>query len=467
MKLDDLTITQVAAGLRAKKFSSFEVTKFYLDQIQKKESQIGAYLTITEEIALKEAKNVDELISNNQKLPLLAGIPVSIKDVICTKDITTTAASAILEDFIPPYDATVLVKLKQNHAVFLGKTNCDEFAMGSSTENSAYKLTKNPHDLTRVPGGSSGGSAAAVGANLSVYSLGSDTGGSIRQPAALCGVVGLKPTYGAVSRYGLIAMGSSLDQIGPITKTVEDAAIVLTAISGFDPFDANSANLAAKDYTKNLEKGIKSIKVGIAKEYFAVPAGSQGEGLDRGVGEVVKKAIKKLENLGAKLEEISLPHQEYALAVYYIIMPSEVSANLARYDGIRFGKTREFFGPEPKRRIILGTYTLSSGYYDQYYNKAAKVRNLIKADFDKAFAKVDVIVGPTTPSVAWKIGEKTSDPLKMYLSDIYTVTANLAGIPAISVPAGLVDGLPVGLQIMGPNFAEDLILQVANAYERG
>lgn len=459
MKFDDLTITQVAVGLRTRKFSSFEVTKFYLDQIQKKESEIGAYLTITEEIALKEAKNVDELISNNQKLPLLAGIPVSIKDVICTKDITTTAASAILEDFIPPYDATVLVKLKQNHAVILGKTNCDEFAMGSSTENSAFKLTKNPHDLTRVPGGSSGGSAAAVGANLCVYSLGSDTGGSIRQPAALCGVVGLKPTYGAVSRYGLIAMGSSLDQIGPITKTVEDAAIVLTAIAGFDPFDANSANLAAKDYTKNLEKGIKGIKVGIAKEYF-------GQGLDRGVGEVVKGAIKKLEDLGAKLEEISLPHQEHALAVYYIIMPSEVSANLARYDGIRFGKTREFFGPEPKRRIILGTYTLSSGYYDQYYLKAAKVRNLIKADFDKAFAKVDVIVGPVTPSVAWKFGEKVDDPLKMYLSDLYTVTANLVGIPAISVPCGKVDGLPVGLQIMGPNFAEDLILQVAYAFKQ-
>ena len=459
MKFDELTISTVSQGLRQKKFSSTELTKFYFGQIQKKEPEIGAYLIVTKELAQKVAANVDELISNNQELPTLAGIPVAVKDVICTKGITTTAGSAILENFIPPYDATVVLRLKQNHAVILGKTNCDEFAMGSSTENSAYKKTKNPSDFARVPGGSSGGSAAAVAANLCLYSLGSDTGGSVRQPAALCGVVGLKPTYGLVSRYGLIAMGSSLDQIGPITKTAEDAAIVLSAISGFDHFDANSAQLKVKDYTKDLKKEVKGLKIGVAKEYF-------GQGLDRGVEEVIKKAIKKLEDLGAKIVEISIPHQEYVLACYYIIMPSEASTNLARYDGIRFGKTREFFGSEPARRIILGTFALSTGYYDQYYNKAAKVRNLIKQDFDKAFKKVDVIVGPTTPSVAWKIGEKTEDPLKMYLSDIYTVTANLTGMPAISVPAGSVNGLPVGLQIAGPHFSEDLILQVAYNFEQ-
>lgn len=460
MKFDEITITQAAKGFATKKFSVRELVKFYLSQIKKKDPKIGGFLMVTENEAQKAAENVDELIANNQELPALAGIPVAIKDVICTKGVRTTAASKILEDFIPPYDATVVARLKQNRAVILGKTNCDEFAMGSSTENSAYKPTKNPHDLTRVPGGSSGGSAAAVAANMSVYSLGSDTGGSIRQPAALCGVVGLKPTYGLVSRYGLIAMGSSLDQIGPITRNVEDAAIVLSAISGFDPFDANSAQIKEKDYTKDLKKGIKGIKIGVPKEYF-------GTGLEKDVRNILDKALKKLENLGAKIEEISIPHQEYALACYFIIMPSEASTNLARYDGIRFGATREFFGPEPKRRIILGSFTLASGYYDQYYNKAAKVRNLLKTDFDKAFKKVDVIVGPTSPTVAWKIGEKVNDPLQMYLSDIYTVTANLVGIPAISIPCGKVDGLPVGLQIAGPNFREDLILQVAAAYEQG
>lgn len=459
MKFDGLTISQAAKGLASKKISSQELTKFYLSRIKKKEPEIGAYLTVTEEIALREAKNVDELIVNNQRLPVLAGIPAALKDVIVTRGIRTTAASKILEDFVPPYDATVVLRLKQSHAVILGKTNCDEFAMGSSTENSAYKSTKNPANLTCVPGGSSGGSAAAVAASMCLYSLGSDTGGSIRQPAALCGVVGLKPTYGLVSRYGLIAMGSSLDQIGPITRSVEDAAIVLSEIAGFDSFDANSAQIPEKDYTKNLKRGIKGLKIGVAKEYF-------GQGLDREVREVVKTAIKKLESLGAKIENISIPHQEYALACYYIIMPAEASTNLSRYDGVRFGKSRNFFGPEPVRRIILGTFTLSSGYYDQYYNKAAKVRNLIKQDFDKAYKKVDVIVGPTTPTVAWKLGEKVNDPLKMYLSDIYTVTANLTGMPAISLPCGEVSGLPVGLQIQGPNFSEEQILQVANNYEQ-
>jgi aspartyl-tRNA(Asn)/glutamyl-tRNA(Gln) amidotransferase subunit A len=459
MRFDELTITKAAKGLRHKEFSATELTNFFLSQIDKKGTSIGAYLLVTEEIALKEAKNVDELIANNQTLPPLAGIPVAVKDVICTKGITTTAASKILEDFVPPYDATVVAKLKENHAVILGKTNCDEFAMGASTENSAYKPTKNPYDLTCVPGGSSGGSAAAVAAGMAVYSLGSDTGGSIRQPASLCGVVGLKPTYGTVSRYGLIAMGSSLDQIGPITKTVEDAAIILNAISGYDPSDANSAQVSQKDYTKNLKEGIKKIRIGLPKEYFGV-------GLNREVKEVVKKAIKKLEDLGAVIVDISLPYQEYALACYYIIIPSEVSANMARYDGIRFGKTRGLFGPEVKRRIILGSYTLSAGYYDQYYNQAAKVRNLIKTDFDRVFKKVDVIVGPTSPTVAWKLGEKVDDPLAMYLSDIYTVTANLVGVPAISIPCGFSDGLPIGLQIMGPHFREDLILQVAYNFEQ-
>lgn len=460
MDLSNLSVKEAAAGLRKKKFSSLELTFAVLAQISKKEKEIDAYLTLTEELALNEAKNVDELLSSGQDLPTLSGIPVAIKDVIVTEGIRTTAASKILDDFVPPYDGTVVRRIKENHGVMLGKTNCDEFAMGSSTENSAYKKTKNPHDLTRVPGGSSGGSAASVAADLCIYSLGSDTGGSIRQPASLCGVVGLKPTYGLVSRFGLIAMASSLDQIGPLTKTVEDVAIVLNDISGHDPYDSTSAKNKIQDYTKSLSKSMREIKIGIAKEYF-------GKGLDRGVRVVIEKAFKKLEDLGAKTVEISIPHQEYALATYYIIMPSEVSANLARFDGIRYGKTRDHFGPEPKRRIMLGTYALSVGYYDQYYLKAARVRNLLKQDFDEAFKKVDIIVGPTSPTVAWKFGEKMDDPLKMYLSDIYTVTANLVGIPAISVPCGFSDGLPVGLQIMGPHFREDLILQVAYNYEQG
>lgn len=460
MELCHLSLKEAAGGLRKKKFSCLELTSAVLSQIAKREQEIGAFLTLSEELALGEAKKIDELLSNGQTLPTLAGIPGAVKDVIVTQGIRTTAASAILDDFVPPYDATVVRRLKENQAVIVGKTNCDEFAMGSSTENSAYKRTKNPHDLTRVPGGSSGGSAAAVAADLCIYALGSDTGGSIRQPASLCGVVGLKPTYGLVSRYGLIAMASSLDQIGPITKTIEDAAIILNTISGHDPDDSTSAKVKVIDYTKNLGQSIKGIKIGIAKEYF-------GQGLDRGVREIIEKAIKKLEGLGAKMVEVSIPHQEYALATYYIIMPSEVSANLARFDGIRFGKTRNHFGPEPKRRIMLGTYALSHGYYDQYYLKAAKVRHLLKNDFQKAFQKTDVIVGPTSPTVAWKSGEKMKNPLKMYLSDIYTVTANLVGIPGISIPAGFSNGLPVGLQIMGPHFREDLILQVAHNYEQG
>lgn len=460
MDLSTLSLKEALLGLRKKQFSSFELTSQVLINIKKKDGDIDAYLALSEDLALKEAKKVDRQIAEGQELSPLAGIPVALKDVIVTKGMITTAGSKILEDFIPPYDATVVRKLKEQHAVIIGKTNCDEFAMGSSTENSAYKKTKNPHSLHVVPGGSSGGSAVAVAANMATYALGTDTGGSIRQPASLCGVVGLKPTYGRVSRYGLIAMASSLDQIGPITKTVEDAAVILNVISGYDSYDATSVNLRIDDYTRALGRSIKGLKIGIPKEYFS-------EGLDRGVKRVIERAVQKLEGEGAKLVDISLPHQEYALATYYIIMPSEVSANLARFDGIRFGKTRDYFGPEVKRRIMLGTYALSSGYYDQYYLKAAKVRNLLKKDFEKAFQKADVIVSPTSPTVAWRFKEKTNDPLKMYLSDIYTVTANLVGIPAISIPCGSSDGLPVGLQIMGPHFREDLILQIAYAYEQG
>lgn len=459
MKLSELTVKDAHEGLRKKQFSAVELTKAVLSEIKKKEKTIQAYITVTEQEALDGARKVDQLITDNQPLAPLSGIPVAVKDVISTQGVQTTAGSKILEGYIPPYDATVVQKLREQNVVIIGKTNCDEFAMGSSTENSAYQKTKNPHDTTRVPGGSSGGSAAAVAANECLLSLGSDTGGSIRQPAALCGVVGLKPTYGRVSRYGLIAMASSLDTIGPIAKTVEDAALALTLIAGHDPLDATTRNVPVPDYTKKLRDGIVGVRVGVPREYF-------GQGLNTDVRKMVERAIKQLEEQGAKVIEISLPYQEYALAVYYIIVPSEISANMARFDGIRYGKDRAHFGDEVKRRIMLGTYTLSSGYYDQYYNKAAKVRALIKRDFDEAFQKVDVIIGPTSPTVAWKFGEKVDNPLEMYLSDIYTITANLVGIPGISIPCGQVQGLPVGLQIMGPHFGEEKVLQIAYAYEQ-
>ena len=459
MRLNELTIKDAHEGLKKKQFSAVELTKAVLSEIKKKEKTIRAYITVTEQEALDGARKVDQLITDNQPLGPLSGIPVAVKDVISTQGVETSAGSKILEGYIPPYDATVVQKLREQNVVIIGKTNCDEFAMGSSTENSAYQKTKNPHDTTRVPGGSSGGSAAAVAAHECLLSLGSDTGGSIRQPAALCGVVGLKPTYGRVSRYGLIAMASSLDTIGPIAKTVEDAALALTLIAGHDPLDATTRNVPVPDYTKKLRDGIVGVRVGVPREYF-------GQGLNTDVRKMVERAIKQLEEQGAKVVEISLPYQEYALAVYYIIVPSEISANMARFDGVRYGKDRAHFGDEVKRRIMLGTYTLSSGYYDQYYNKAAKVRALIKRDFDEAFRKVDVIIGPTSPSVAWKFGEKTDNPLEMYLSDIYTITANLVGIPGISIPCGQVQGLPVGLQIMGPHFGEEKVLQIAYAYEQ-
>lgn len=468
MDLTHLTIKQAHEGLVKKEFSAVELSQAFINRIEKGDKAIGAYLTVCSQEATSQAKKVDNKISNGETIGLLAGIPVAIKDVISTKGIKTTAGSRVLENYIPPYDAAVVKKLKDEQAVILGKTNCDEFAMGSSTENSAFFVTHNPHDLTRVPGGTSGGSAAAVAAHETVWALGSDTGGSIRQPAALCGVVGLKPTYGLVSRYGLIAVASSLDTIGPITKTVEDAASALGFMAGYDSQDATSTK-SENSFAKLLGQGIGKIKVGVPNEFF-------GEGLDKAVRLQIEKSIKKLESLGAKICPISLPYQKYALAAYYIINPAEISSNMARYDGIRFGGDRELFGQEVKRRIMLGTYVLSAGYYDQYYNKANRVRALIKQDFDQAFAKVDVIVGPTSPTVAWKLGEKVEDPLTMYLSDIYTITANLAGLPAISIPClpveaqaksgGNAEGLPVGLQITGPQMSEPKILQVAYAYEQ-
>ncbi|MFA5986216.1 MAG: Asp-tRNA(Asn)/Glu-tRNA(Gln) amidotransferase subunit GatA [Parcubacteria group bacterium] len=446
--------------------------------IDQKDGELHAFLSLTKEQALHKAAEVDAKIKNGEKIDLLAGIPCAVKDNICMAGTITTAASKILENYIAPYDATVAKRIKESDAVIVGKTNLDEFACGSTTENSAYGPTKNPVDPTRVPGGTSGGSAAAVGSDEVVWALGTDTGGSIRQPASFCGVVGLKPTYGRVSRYGVIAMGSSLDQVGSITKTVEDAAIVLSRIAGHDPQDATSAQSGDKSYEDYCIGDIKGVKIGIPKEYL-------GEGLDDGVKEVFMQSVEKFKELGAEIVDISLPHTEYALATYYIIMPSELSSNLARYDGIRFGgaqgidpktvleqymETRgKGFGPEIKRRVMLGTYTLSAGYYDAYYKKAQKVRALLKKDFENAFTKVHYVFTPTAPEVAFKIGEKCDDPLKMYLSDIYTVTANLVGVPGLSIPVGTMtcDGiqLPVGGQLMGKWFDEEGILNAGYTFE--
>ncbi len=440
--LTDLTLTETIKALKDKNFSLVELNKSYLERIAKLNPKLNAYLTVN--------KNCSK-------------IPAAIKDVIMTKNIPTTASSKILEKFIPPYDATVVNRLSENGISIIGKTNCDEFAMGSSGENSAYGVTKNPWDLNKVPGGTSSGSAAAVASDMCVFGLGSDTGGSIRQPASLCGVVGLKPTYGRVSRYGLISVTSSFDTIGPITKSVEDAALVLDWISGEDKMDSNCSGEKFVR-TPALPSGrplrwTRGIKIGVPKEYFK-------EGLDAKVKIVIETAIKKLEELGAEIVEVSLPHSEYALAAYYIINTSEISSNLARFDGIRYGESRENFGDEVKRRIMLGTFSLSSGYYDDYFAKAARIRTLIKQDFEKAFEKCDVMVGPVSPTVAWNTGEKIDDPLTMYLSDIYTISANLAGIPALSVPCGFVDGLPVGLQILGKTWDEETILKAGFAFEQ-
>jgi len=481
MNLNELTITGIHEGLKKKEFSALELCKVYLDKLKEKNKEISAFLTITENLALSQAKKIDDVIQKDREIPPLAGIPLAVKDNILVEGVKCTAASKILENYIAPYDATVIKKLKEQDAVILGKTNLDEFAMGSSTENSAFGPTKNPADLTRVPGGSSGGSAAAVAANLCIFALGSDTGGSIRQPASFCGVVGLKPTYGVVSRYGLIAFASSLDQIGPITKTVEDCKIVFNAIKGKDPMDSTSV----ESKVSNLKFQISSLRIGVPKEYFV-------KGMSPEVEKVIEEAIKKYEEMGAKISEISLPHTEYALPCYYIIAPSEASANLARYDGIKYGystaskkqKTtnnlldvylesrEEGFGAEIRRRIMLGTYVLSAGYYEAYYLRAQKVRTLIKEDFDKAFEKVDVIFTPVSPTPAFKLGEKIEDPLTMYLSDIFTASINLAGLPAISIPVGKTTphqngggGLPVGLQIIGRPFEEDKILKIAQIFE--
>lgn len=468
MSILDLSIKELHRGFKNKEFSSTEVTKAYLSQIKKTDSEISAYLSITKDLALKQAEKADNVITTKGEFPILTGVPCAIKDNILIEGEKATAASKILENYVAPYDATVIKKLKERGSVILGKTNLDEFAMGVSTENSAYKVTKNPNDLTRVPGGSSGGSAASVAAKEAVYSLGSDTGGSIRLPASFCGIVGLNPTYGAVSRYGLIAMASSLDQIGPMARTVEDARIIFEAICGKDSLDATS--VASKIQNSKFE--IKNLRIGVPKEYFA-------KGISPEVEKVVKSAIKKAEENGAKIVEISLPNTEYAVACYYIIVPSEVSANLARFDGIKYGLSEKSdyllntylksrgvgLGAEPKRRILIGTYALSSGYYDAYYKKAQEVRELIKEDFKEAFKKVDLIFSPISPMPAFKIGEKKDDPLSMYLMDVYTCPLKLAGLPAISLPAGKAGNLPVGLQIVGNYFEENKILSVAKELE--
>ncbi len=478
MDIKKLTIASLHEGLIAKDFSAREVTQEYVKAIDANDKNVGAYLTRMNDAAIAAAAEVDAAIAAGKELSPLAGVPLAVKDNMLIKGVTATSASKMLEHYEAAYDATVIEKLKFERAVFLGKTNLDEFAMGSSTENSAFHVTKNPHDGTRVAGGSSGGSAAAVAAGMALAGLGSDTGGSIRQPAAFCGVVGMKPTYGTVSRFGLTAMASSLDQIGPFTKTVEDAKILFHAIKGKDVHDATSIDVVMKPFHYAPKKeDIKKLKIGIPKEYFI-------EGIDPAVTKGVEEAITKLKKLGFTFKEVSLPHTKYALSVYYIIMPAEVSTNLARLDGIRYSrdvkgakKLNELylknrahgFGPETRRRVLLGTFVLSSGYYDAYYAKAQKVRRLIKQDFDEAFKEVDVILSPVTPTPAFKIGEKTSDPLSMYLSDIFTIPAPLAGIPAISIPVKKYTvgsgELPVAFQLMGKHFHEADILGIGEMYE--
>ena len=460
--ITELSLVKIAEGVREGNFSAVEVLQSFLKKIAEKEDDLNAFITVNSAGALAQAKK----IKKGQKGRLL-GVPIALKDNISTQGLRTTAGSKIIEDYIPPYNATVVAKLLIEGAVILGKTNMDEFAMGSSTENSAYGVTHNPHDLTRVPGGSSGGSAAAVSARLASAALGTDTGGSIKQPAAFCGVVGLRPTYGAVSRYGVIALTSSLDQVGSLAKTVADARTVFEVIAGRDPYDATSVEAVSK-----APKELKSLRIGIPEEYFS-------EGLDSEIAARVKKVGEFLEKQGATVQEVSLPHTGYGLAVYYIITPSEASSNLARFDGIRYGVRVENssieelvsrsrgkgFGSEPKRRIILGTFALSSGYADQYYLRAVKVRSLIAQDFERAFEKVDLLLTPTAPTVAFKIGEK-KDPLSMYLSDIFTIPANLAGLPGLSVPAGTVKNLPVGVQLLGPKFSENMLFEVGEAIEK-
>lgn len=475
MDLQSLTIDAVRSSIAAGQTTATALAANFYLKIEAQDAPIGAYLTLSKDRAMQKANAIDALVSQGKELPPLAGVPVGIKDVMVTCGVRTTAGSKILDHYIPPYDSTAVVRLEAAGAVVLGKTNCDEFAMGSSNENSAYKPVRNPRDLSRVPGGSSGGSAAAVAAGMAVATLGSDTGGSIRQPASFCGVVGLMPTYGRVSRYGLIAFASSLDHIGPLTKTVRDAAIVLRTIAGHDPMDSTSADLPVPDYVAELDKPVRGLRLGVPKEYF-------GEGLDEEVRAAVEAAIQKLAALGCEIVPVSLPHTEYAIPTYYLVATAEASANLARYDGVRYGqraktvhtlaemyeRTRdEGFGAEVKRRIMLGTYALSAGYYDAYYLKAQRVRTLLARDFEEAFKKVDVIVTPTSPTAAFKLGEKTEDPLAMYLGDVYTVTADLVGIPGISLPCGETrERLPIGLQILARHFDEATMLRAAASYEK-
>jgi len=474
MELFELTAHELHAKLDRKETSAEEIVKSVLGRISRVENSVSAFMTINIDEAITKAKEIDEQIANGKQLTALTGIPIAIKDNLCTRGILTTASSKILRNYIPPYNATVVEKILQAGAIPIGKTNLDEFAMGSSTENSAYKVTKNPWNLGTVPGGSSGGSAACIAANEAILALGSDTGGSIRQPASFCGVVGLKPTYGRVSRYGLIAFASSLDQIGPLTKDVTDAAIFLNAMAGHDPKDSTSVELPVPDYRKSLIDDVKNLKIGVIKELL-------GEGIGSSVKKSILEAAELLKKLGAKVEEVSMPTLKYGVAAYYLLATAEASSNLERYDGVKYGHRsseadnllamyyntrREGFGPEVKRRIMLGTYALSAGYYDAYYLKAQKVRTLIKNDFDKAFSKFDCLISPTAPSIAFKIGEKTDDPLSMYLSDIATIPVNLAGIPAISIPCGFVNDLPVGLQIIGKAFSEETLFRVAYTYEQ-
>lgn len=471
------SIKELVNKIQNKEISCEEVVSYYIKNIKEKEEIINAFILIQEEKALKKAKELDEKIAKGERIGKLAGIPIAIKDNICTNGIVTTCASKMLEDFVPPYDATVIKKLEEEDAILIGKTNLDEFAMGSSTENSAFKITKNPIDISRVPGGSSGGSAAAVGANMVPLALGSDTGGSIRQPASFCGIVGMKPTYGLVSRFGLIAFGSSLDQIGPFSMTVEDNAYLLNIIAGEDDLDGTTAkNLEKKDYTKEIDSGIKGMKIGVPIEFI------EENGLNEEIKEVILENIKILRDLGAEIEEFSLPSTKDALAPYYIISSAEASSNLARFDSIRYGyrakdynsieelveKSRsEGFGKEVKRRIMIGTYVLSSGYYDAYYNKAQKFRTKLKQDFKDAFKKYDIIMGPVSPILPFKIGERSEDHTAMYLSDIYTINVNLATVPALSMPGGISkEGLPIGIQLIGDIFTEDKIYKVAYALEK-
>ncbi|MBI2031122.1 MAG: Asp-tRNA(Asn)/Glu-tRNA(Gln) amidotransferase subunit GatA [Candidatus Levybacteria bacterium] len=456
MNYSAYSIHKLREGLKKKDFPSEDIVKDCLDRI--KISKLNAFITICETEAIKKAKEADKKIKDGVDLPLL-GIPISAKDIYLTRNIRTTAASRVLNRYIPQYSATVIERLEKAGAIIIGKTNCDAWAHGSSGENSDYGPTENPYLKGYVPGGSSSGSAVSVAANMCLVSMGTDTGGSIRLPASFCNVVGLKPTYGRVSRYGVISMASSLDSIGHFTKNVDDSALVLSITAGKDKNDATTPEIEVDNYKNYLTKDIKEVKIGLPREYFS-------DGLDKRVKEKIENEVKILEAKGARIEQISLPNTEYGITCYYIVQPAEVSSNLARYDGLRYGNDRAHFGNEAKRRIMLGSYVLSSGYYDAYYKKAMQVRTLIKKDFDEAFKKVDVIIAPVSPTLPWKIGEKTQDPLSMYLSDIYTVNVNLAGIPGLSVPIGLIEGLPVGLQILGPHFSEGKLFQVGKAIER-